>query len=1462
MKRTFLISAFALIASITPIAPSHGMTQPICDINEYTIKDGLAQSIVTGLLQDKKGFMWLSTWDGLNKFDGYTFKKYKSMPGDGSTLINNRLQSIAESQYNDIWCLTYLSRVYLFDSGTEKFIDVLGPLETERQQAYVARKIRSLAKGVAWILCDNGYCFRIDEKEIKQGAGITIYSTFNNTIKGENVYNVYQDADGDEWVLTNKGATIVGQKTINSDFPFQTVTEVNGDIWLTRPNGKLAKYDRKTSTPQFIEMPPYLNRINDIIVLDDHTLAIGSNEGVILFDTQKSTFKQISVLTNTQKNNYVTQLSKDRFGEVWAFTQEKGVTRINLENNEIQHFYTPLEEAIHFERENVPRVFEDAIGVLWVLPRDGNLSYYNRDTKELEYYYTNPNDPQSVFQPHMRHLCIDRQGNVWFSSLRGVSRMSSSAKNYEQIDMDRDMDIRAFLRDSQNNFWIASKSGKIRIFDKHKNFKGYLSRDGKITQGANSFQHSAYCFMEDRDGNIWIGSRYNGIYLLKKNKGTEFAYTISNYAHDPEDRNSLSSNSVYSIYQDNNKQIWIGSYLGGINLVNYDEQNNIHFIHYGNQLKNYPSTYMLKVRYITQIGDSIMMAGTTDGLLTFSSDFNHPEEIKFYRNFRKPEVKNNISSNDVMQIFVNQKEIYLITFSGGINKITSNNLLSENIDFKAYTEQNGLISDLTLSMVKDQIGNLWVVSENGLSLFDPVHETFENYDRQFLPENVYFSEAIPGVLATGQIVFGTNHGILEIMPDKIHKSDYVPLIVFTNMRIHGSDLYPDIDNQEKIVLSPKQRNITLRFAALDFRNSNEISYTYRLKGLEDEWNNVDKNRSASYLNIPKGTYNFEVRSTNSDGVWVENTRTLTIEVLPTFWETAWAWALYFTLFIMLTGTIVYVLFYIYRLRHRINMEQQLSNIKLRFFTDISHELRTPLTLISTPVTEVLEHEPLTPTAQKHLLLVQKNTNRMLELINQILDFRKIQNKKMKVLVEETEVSEQLHKIASCFQHIAKEKHIEFDIPNSTKSQYLWVDRDKFEKIFYNLLSNAFKYTPSGKKITIEITNEPGHITISVIDEGIGIQPQKLGVLFQRFETLANRNMLQASSGIGLSLVRELVELHHGNIEVTSVPDKGSAFKVKFPTGNEHFKSDEQAEFILSDDIQQTEIQNDKTQTTTLHHLHDEIDEERESINSSQDKLSVLIVEDNDELRKFLHTILSHQYNILEATNGQEGLNSVIQHVPDLVISDIMMPVMDGLDMVGHIKKNMDICHIPIVLLSAKSALDDRIKGLEYGIDDYITKPFSATYLKTRINSLLKQRKLLQERYLAAFTDKQGLPLNISPSEPQITPFDEIFLKQAVQFVEDNIDKTEMTIDDFANALKVSRTAFYRKLKTIVGLSPVDFIREIRVKRSAQLIDSGEYTFSQIAYMCGFNDPKYFTKCFKKKMGVTPSEYKESKILRN
>ena len=489
--------------------------------------------------------------------------------------------------------------------------------------------------------------------------------------------------------------------------------------------------------------------------------------------------------------------------------------------------------------------------------------------------------------------------------------------------------------------------------------------------------------------------------------------------------------------------------------------------------------------------------------------------------------------------------------------------------------------------------------------------------------------------------------------------------------------------------------------------------------------------------------------------------------------------------------------------------------------------------------------------------MHQNTERMLRLMNQILDFRKIQNQKMKLLIEETDLVPLLQKVMNSFRLIAEEKHINYRLHTKVESVYSWVDRDKFEKIFFNLLSNAFKYTPADKSITVSISTKEKAVKIEVADEGIGIAAEKQHSLFQRFESLVKQNILQPSSGIGLSLVKEMVEMHHGTIEVDSQPGTGSRFTVILPLQKEVFEEDGQVEFILNDSLDSTPHPADSMQAI-------EETEEKEEQERNSDNFSILVVEDNEELKAFLRNILSENYTVITASNGEEGLQRAADNLPDLIISDVMMPVMDGLEMVRLIKENNNICHIPIIVLSAKASLDDRIAGLEKGIDDYITKPFSATYLKTRIASLLRQRKALQEIYMNKLMEgknsSSAAPVagSLTPSQPQITPYDEQFMEKVMEFMEEQMDNAELTIDEFAEKLMLSRTIFYRKLKSIIGLTPVDFIREIRIKRAVQLIDSGEYNFSQVAYMTGFNDPKYFSKCFKKVIGITPSEYKEKK----
>lgn len=1445
MKR--LHTLFLLLTIAIDIA-----AQPICQVKHFSVSDGLAQGNVMSILQDQKGLVWFSTWNGLNKFDGYTFKTYKTSQESKYAFGSNRMGTISESKYGDIWCPTYDGQACLFDVETEKFIDVLQPIELSTKQTNNVTRIYSLEKGIAWILCESGYAFRVDEQLCKKGEGITLYSASNHNLKGNQIFNIYQDSEEDEWILTDKGVSIIGKKTLDTDFPFQFITQIKETICLIAENDKLARYDFHTKKLKFVDIPYPHHKINNVTTIGKDMLALGTDNGVILYSIPKNSFQQIDIRTATQTSNDVESVYQDHLGDIWIFSKDPGIVHLNLATNEKEHLFTPKDEIIKHGRKSRKLIFEDNAKNLWLLPTEGNFCYYDRKERTLKPLLTDINNPKSIFSPLVRSYTLDNQGNCWFATARGVEKLCFFPQSYQFNLTDYEAETRAFLQDSNKRLWTASKSNYIQIFAPDGNLVGYLSKQGNIIKEKQSFYNGVYSILEDKDGNIWLGTKEIGLFQLKKTGANH--YSIHHFEHQTNDPYSLSSNSIYAIFQDSRNNIWIGCYGGGLNLLAQAKDGKVSFIHSNNELRNYPIAYGMKVRNIAEAPGGVILVGTTNGLLTFSNNFERLEEIKFYRNIRRPGDKNSLSANDIMHIYTDKnKTTYVVSFTGGVNKVISPNLLNENIQFKNYDKNNGLASDLALSMIEDTQNQLWVVSEIALSKFDPAKETFENYELSSIYQEFNFSEALPIINARNQIILGTDKGFLEVSPEKMRKSSYVPPIVFTGLKIQGHLTDHSIDNLEELELEPSQRNVTFQFAALDYVNPKGILYAYRLQGLEEEWNEADNNRSASYINLPAGKYQLQVKSTNSDGVWVDNVRTLSIHVLPTFWETYWAWLFYFILFILFTASIVYVLFYIYRLRHRVDMEQQLANIKLRFFTDISHELRTPLTLISSPVTEVLENEPLSPSAREHLTLVHQNTERMLRLMNQILDFRKIQNQKMKLLIEETDLIPLLQKVMSSFKLIAEEKNINYQLTSTIQSVYSWVDRDKFEKIFFNLLSNAFKYTPTDKSITVNITTKEKTVEIEVADEGIGIAVEKQHSLFQRFESLVKQNILQPSSGIGLSLVKEMVEMHHGTITVNSQPGIGSRFTVSLPLQREIFEEDVQVEFILND-----------SQSSAPHPVDSmkapEEVEEKEDLETNSDGFSILVVEDNEELKAFLKSILSENYTVITASNGEEGLQHAVDDLPDLIISDVMMPVMDGLEMIRQIKENNNICHIPIIVLSAKASLDDRIAGLEQGIDDYITKPFSATYLKTRVASLLRQRKALQELYMNRLMEGKNTssPDPLTPSQPQITPYDEQFMKKVMAYMEEQMDNAELTIDEFAEQLMLSRTIFYRKLKSIVGLTPVDFIREIRIKRAVQLIDSDEYNFSQVAYMTGFNDPKYFSKCFKKVIGITPSEYKERK----
>lgn len=1429
------------------------VAQPICQIQHFSVDDGLSQSIVQRIIQDKKGFIWFGTWNGLDRYDGYTFRNYKESADGNSPLTSYRLNYISESTKGDIWCQSYDERLFLFDTNTECFIDVLKPVEEKMKIKLYVSRFYPLANGITWVWCKNGYACRIVESKLGTDEGITLYST-SDRLKGEKLHGIYLDSDNDEWILTDKGITLMGKKKIESDFPFTQMVEHRRTIYLVSSSGKLAAYEMKTQKLSFPGNEQPMETITKMEILGRDTLALSTRNGLELYHIRTKTFQHIDVGMPGTPDNVVRNLYKDSHGYCWLITQGSGVVRLDLHTLTTKTYHQPAYKwGGSFDRRPTTFFHEDLNGTLWILPSDGHLCYYDRDADALLFYQLHTEAGTSVYNPFIRFFMTDRQGDMWLVLNFGLDKIAVLPYKVQLHDIDTGVELRAFMTDPSKRLWVGSKTGKVRIYSPQGQLEGYLSPDGRITKQETAFASGVYVIMQDCDGDVWIGTKQHGLYRMERR--SETAYRVTHWTHDKGDAYSLSGNSVVSVFQDSKKRMWVGCFEAGINLLRKDETTgHIAFINHRNELKSYPYEVGLKVRCLAEAANGTMLVGTTNGLLTFSGNFHQPEEIKFYRNEKRMGDKTSLPGNDVMYILKSKKGgLYLFTFSGGMSSPLQDDLLTDRIAFKSYTKRDGLVSELVQSATEDAEGNIWIVHEDAISKFTPASARFENYRSNLFRANLKFSEAIPVINAKGHLIAGTNYGMFDFAIRNVSKSHYVPPVNLTRILTQGDRNAPLSADGKVLRLSADERNVTFQFAAIDYVNSQDIRYAYRMKGLEKEWNYTDRVRQARYMNLPAGTYTFEVRSTNGDGVWQHNIKQIQVVVQPRFRETVWAWILYILAFVALGGVVMYIWFYIYKLRHSVVMEQQLADIRLRFFTNISHELRTPLTLITSPLSEVLSSEQLPEKVRTNLQIVDKNAQRMLRMMNQILDFRKIQKGKMKVFLERVNVMESLHGVLESFSSMAFDKHIKVNFDTEEEELYMWTDADKFDKIFFNLVSNAFKYTPEGKEITLRIRRKDNKVSIQVEDQGVGIEPSEQKHIFVRFETLGTSSSMQPSSGIGLSLVKDMVEMLHGTIRLESEVGKGSRFTVTLPTDRVAFENDSKVELVMND--------GEQAASAPVPVRPEENAEDMEQ----DDVPSLLIVEDNAEMRAFLTNILRDNYKIYTAENGEQGLKIARESQPDMILTDVMMPVMDGLEMVRRLKEDTETSHIPLIVLSAKSSLDDRIAALDEGIDDYITKPFSATYLKARIAHLFKQRASLQESYLRALSLKeQGEPevgkdrTAEETPKPKLTPKDEEFMQRVLDMLDKNLDNQELSMEDFAMKLCMSRTVFYRKLKSIVGVTPVEFMRDIRIKKAAQLIEHTDYSFSQVAYMTGFADAKYFGKCFKKVMGVTPTEYRMNK----
>ena len=1256
-----------------------------------------------------------------------------------------------------------------------------------------------------------------------------------------------------------------------------------------------------------LEIPTKAN-ITAIYAEQEEAVMATDTDGFFTYDMKTGESVHYSHVTcKDLPDKPILSMYVDHASEIWFEQEELGVVvHFNLATGVVKREQMKVEYSNADRSRPAFHIHEDVNGYLWVHPYGGGFSYFDRERNCLVPFYDDLGSHNWRFSNKIHIAFSDKQGNLWLCThskglekvtFRNVpfSMLTPVPHEYESISNE----TRAICEDKLGNLWVGLKDGIVRIYDSNRQYKGYLTESGTIALSGAPMQGTAYFIMQDSNGVMWIATKGNGLVSARQTSPTGMSYRLTRYQHNKDDMYSLSDNNVYCVYEDRHGRIWAATFGGGINYITQNQEGETLFINHRNNLKGYPIDLCYRTRFITSDNNGRIWVGTTTGAIAFDGDFKKPEDIRFHHFSRVPNDTNSLSNNDVHWIIpTKKKELYLATFGGGLNKLLSIDKDGHG-EFKSYSVLDGLSSDVLLSIREDHKQNLWISTENGICKFIPSEERFENYDERSISFRVRFSEAASVLTSEGNVMFGTSNGVFMFNPDSIRKSSYVPPIVFGKLMVNNEDVTPgkasilkvDLDDTEKLVLSHDENIFSVQYAALDYTNPQNIQYAYILDGFEKQWTLADKQRSVTYTNLPKGNYVFRVRSTNSDGAWVENERMLDIVILPSFWETPVAYVLYVLFILIIILVAVYILFTIYRLKHEVSVEQQISDIKLRFFTNISHELRTPLTLIAGPVEQVLKNDKLPEDAREQLVVVERNTNRMLRLVNQILDFRKIQNKKMKMQVQRVDVVPFVRKVMDNFEAVAEEHRIDFLFETEKQHLYLWVDVDKLEKIVFNLLSNAFKYTPNGKMITVFIREDENTVSIGVQDQGIGIAENKKKSLFVRFENLVDKNLFnQASTGIGLSLVKELVEMHKATISVDSHLGEGSCFKVDFLKGKGHY--DEEVEFILEDAEtpvrmgQVVDIANASLQSETLVAADgrgvEESPSEKETSAEDNSKELMLLVEDNQELREFLRSIFTPMYRVVEAADGMEGWNKALKYLPDIVISDVMMPEKDGIEMTRELRADMTTSHIPIILLTAKTTIESKLEGLEYGADDYITKPFSATYLQARVENLLMQRKKLQSFYrdslmhinMSAVPENSPVPAEVvsgeangvesgqgaqpqpQPAVPDMSPNDRKFMDTLVELMERNMDNGDLVVDDLVRELAVSRSVFFKKLKTLTGLAPIEFIKEIRIKRATQLIETGEFNMTQISYMVGINDPRYFSKCFKAQVGMTPTEYKE------
>lgn len=1308
-------------------------TEPI--FQKIDQSKGLSSSKITGIVKEENGFIWISTQNGLNRYDGHSVRVYNKR---NSNIESNDISSLFLDSKNRIWFTSYGSGLNLYD----KFNDQFKSFQNSENNKYsiISNKVNAVienSKGLFWIGTEKGLCL-FDYNLNK----------FHRYIYDEhqplNITSIYEDKKGNLFIGTFKNGLLVfntknevfkkinnGNKPITS--PINVITELNSDKILlgTAANGLLS--------------------------VDLKTRKVSS-----FFYNNKSLLEKIKIVRSIKKD------SKDN---LWIGSDGYGLFEVQYPNSKEpivnNYMYNP-QLASSIAGNAIYTIFEDDDSNMWIGTAWNGISVLDKKNQTeiilSDFIGINPSPVLSIFQ-NKEHIYLGLDGN-------GLNMFNK-------------------------------KNKKINRYDKNKIKAKYIQK-----------------IIQTKDDNIWLGTFGNG--LLKFNQKNKI---VKKYIPIFNDETSISFSDVRDIIEDESNNLWIATWGGGLN-------------YFDTKKKEFSRFYLPNNNLVSILKDNNKIWTTSYGGGLSIFDIQQKE----FKNFSfKEKDSTTISSNNLFSIFKDSKGYLWIGTSGsGINRM---NLETQKVE--RFQDFHNIKHKTITSIIEDNDSNIWFGSKDGIIKYDYLNNTFITFSNligDFHINSVYKDKQ-------GFLYFGGIDGVIKFDPKIVNNNNLQPDVVIRNFKIFNKEasigstkiLHKNIESTKEIVLEYFHNVITFEFSALKFPISSNCEYAIKMENFDDNWRNIGKDRTATFTNLSPGNYIFKVKSREIGTNWSDNYTSIKLNIQKPYWLTYWAYGLYFLLFLAVLYFIRKNIIAWGKLKSSLELEKfthdkdnELYNSKQQFFTNISHEIRTPVTLILSSINRLFDNDKIKTNKQiKAAHTIRRNSSLLLRLVNELLDVRKLETNEIKLNVSKNEFISFTKEIYLSFSDIAKERNINC-IFNTVESKIdLWYDKNQLEKVIFNLLSNAFKFTNDNGTIEVKIETTEKEVVLCVNDTGIGLSSVDKEKIFKRFyQVKYTHTENNKGFGLGLSIVKDIIKLHKGEINVSSELKKGSSFEVKLLRGNKHFNT------ILEGDS--------------------EFFEEEKAIDIFQKKILekkqqqeiILIIEDNVEIQESLKELLEEEnYAIIQAFNGLEGLRLASTSLPNLIVSDVMMPKMDGIELSKKIKLNAATSHIPIIILTAKTATKDKMEGFETGADEYIIKPYDEDFLKNRIKNLLKGRKLLKQKFV-----NNSL---LNPKELTVNSKDQIFLENLYKLLEENLQSNNLKADLISKNLNMSHSSMYKKIKSLTGLTYVEFIRDYRLSIAKQLINEMGYSVSDACYKVGYSDRKYFSKLFKNKFKQNPSYYSKS-----